>query len=410
MVLLAGAPLRVAGAQPASRDRDAIGVAAEGYQANREAFSSIRCRHVVTKTSTRSVEDALRGSFVGDPLVFDCLWLVHGAKVRYEKVCRSAPKDLAPLIEAARKEQDRTQADSGGAKSKKFSFSVPCANSGVLRNGSYGLAYTPDTAQGANLFPPDQEDGYGVRMTPFDMDIMGGDETGNPARVLKDCLEGRYSGSFDGTEKVLGVDALAFTARFTSDLGKPPSIGKVAYRLLFDPRRGYLPIHMSGGDWETGEKRYETYMTHVRACSRDRWFPERCVVVSGFSGKGPHSCTEVKVVELDVDNPPPDEEFCTVLGAGASVSVRNRREFFTLQADEKVMATDLERLHQRCIEGGKKYAEEEALAKRAGLAKWAEPDLVPHNRLRWLLTAGVGCALAAAVVWSLSRWRRRKAR
>ena len=400
-LVVAGEAGSLTGGEAGGGDRDAIGVAIQGYQANREAFPSIRCRFRATKAKARSIEEAIQGAFVGDPIVYECLWVVNGAKVRHEALCRSAPGNPEEVFSTTKNKATANQGSTDGVHAQATEVAVPCFSTGVLRNGSYALSYAP-LGQTANLYPSDLEDPYGIRLTPFSMDIMGRDEMVNPARVLQDCLGGMFSGSFDGAEKVLGADTLAFTATYKS--GNASSIGKPAYRFLLDPRRGYLPIHTWGTRPDTAKRAYEAYMTHVRACSRDRWFPERSVVIWDIGGKGPYTCQEIKVLELDVDNPPADQDLCADLKAGTQVNVRGRPEWLVLRADEKVMATALEPLHQRCIEAGKKHGEQAEFAKRA------EPKPAPDNRLRWLVTAMVGCGLAAAVLWSVLRWRRPKAR
>jgi len=388
-------------AEPAGGDREAIAVAAQGYLSNRESFPTIRCRFRAVRAKAHSVDDAIKGDLVGDQIVHEGLWLVNGAKVKHELVCKQEPRSLGEITSRPKIAKGSSEDKAATPKAERSSVAVPCASRFVLRDGSYTLTYSP-LILGANLFPIDMKDPAGIRLTPFGMDIMGPDEMVNPGRVLQDCLGGMFSGTFDGAERVRGTDTLAYTALYKS--GNPSSVGKPAYRFLLDPRRGYLPIHTWGTRPDTAKKTYEAYITHVRACSRDRWFPERSVVVLDIGGKGPFTVDEIKVLELDVDNAPLDQDFFLSLRAKTQVNVETRPEWVTIQDDERIGVDDLPRLHQRCIEHGKMRT------KQSELAKPAEPKPAPDNRLRWIVTTVAGCVLAVAVVWSVFRWRRPKAR
>lgn len=365
-------------AELAGTDRDAIGVMAEGYLSNREAFQSIRCRFGLIRAKAASVEEALEGKFT-EPIHYQGLWLVDGQRVRYELMCD--PEVFNSAMERAETGRKGTVPTESGSPSM---VAVPCTSEFHLSDGSFSLGYSP-LIRGANLRTREMPNPAAIRKTPFSMDIMGPNETTNPGSVLRACLDGRLVGRFDGTEEVMGVELLGAIA------GRTPET--LRHKFFLDPKRGFLPIHVFDTYVESGKRIYEAYITDVRECSGGRWFPERSVVVWDVDSSPPFPIQEITIVELHVDTPPSGGEFYLDLPEGTRVSVPGRSEMTTLKSDERVGLRDLAELNARCVADGKRYA-----AKFASAALPNRADRGGSPVLRWGLVIGSVLALACVVI------------
>ncbi len=369
----------------AADERDALGVMAQGYLSNREAFQWIRCRFRMIRGRAASVEEALKGN-ISNPIEYRGLWLVDGPNVRYELVCD--PAVLEPALKKL-KTGDREEGPQVKEPEKRgrrrVTASLPCSSEYCLKNESYSLGYSPLIA-GGNLHPKDSPNRGGIRVTPFSMDVMGPDEMSGPANVLQDCVRGKFFGRFDGREEVRGVEVLVASA------GKTEATLRLKYYL--DPNRGFLPIYLWDTNPTTGRKLCEAYITDIKECSHGRWFPERSVVVFGVGATPPFKTQEIKVLELDVDNRPSKRDFYLDLPAGTQISIPTRSQWVTFAQDERVGLDDLQRLHQRCIEYPKTLN---------GLPGAEQPSGL-RTALRWTLSVGT-LLIVGFVVFMIVRSR-----
>jgi hypothetical protein len=135
-------------------------------------------------------------------------------------------------------------------------------------------------------------------------------------------------------------------------------------------------------------------VTHVRACSKARWFPERIVWVWPREPSGRFSLRETKVVALDVDHRPHPEEFAVDLPAGAGV-VNNAEKLtpFYLKQNEHVTADDLPRLLE--------------LSRTAHIPQ-TDTAIRPRSRFGWWRLASLGLLVGLVAVGAVWRARRRQ--
>jgi hypothetical protein len=90
---------------------------------------------------------------------------------------------------------------------------------------------------------------------------------------------------------------------------------------LIDAARGFLPVQL----WiqrPDGTFSSKAFMTDIRQCAGDRWFPMRCVYFrsrSEGSLEEPGAVTILEVTELDVDHRPDDDAFVVSIPKGAAL-------------------------------------------------------------------------------------------
>jgi hypothetical protein len=330
-------------------EQSALHVLSEGYLHNRNSFDSIDCRFTLARTTARSTSEAIAGQFVGKTVSYACLWLVNKEYVRFEKKC---PEDLKKETVAVMEKH----AKSGAAGSSKGPsvLAIPCKDELLLRNrnSSYGLSYS-ELIECATLTPKGVRDEGGIRGTPFDMEVMAADEYSNPHRNLQDCISGRFDGKYVGKENVKGRNLEVVSL---AHKGKQERM-----RFGFDPERGYLPVYISDRAPEDGYTlTYEAFITDARKCSGGRWFPTRCVVVYLRHSKvdGEIRVVEIKVTQLDVDNPPAHDRFDITIPAGFQVSVPSLdNQWLHVSTAITVGPGSLAQLHAMCADHGKTYLE-----------------------------------------------------
>ncbi|MEQ8853229.1 hypothetical protein [Gimesia sp.] len=368
---------------------DILGVLAVGYTRNRESFPVFDCRFEWRDAKAATIEDALAGKFISEAKPLQGHWLVDEENVRYELMCTP---------EMRKEAEDATENPQITEQNEKFEIPIPCADNLYLRNKSYLLSYGPLTLA-ANLFGPSDPRTSGVRITPFNPDIMGTEERSSPDRFLRACLSGRFVGHFDGTEKINGVDVLAVT------IGERPGPdGKlVGHKYGFDPDRGHLPVYISDRSPQSGKLLYEAYITEAREFSGERWFPTRVVLILAPESEPPYQLKELKVSKLDVDLKPSIDRFNLELASGTQVNVIGRTEWTFLKEDESFTVNDLPALHQRCIAYGQAFLEREKKAKEAG----NQPAVERTATIKYLII-GNGCILVIVAILFFLMWKRRR--
>jgi len=377
-----------------AEDSSVFGVAAEGYLHNRESFQCIDCSFEVLCGQAMSIQDAVEGRITSNSNPRRGTWLVSGTKMRYDLLCdpkdnETSESNLREYIGKLKKSQDKS-------KAKEHLVPVPCAPDQYLRNDKlYSLTFGALIGS-ANLFPKGHENARGIGVTPFDLGVMGENESSNPARYLHDCVSGHFAGKFLGTEKVNNTDLLMIMT------GRTPSA--MTTKFGFDPVRGYLPAYQSDCDAESGKRRHVVFITDIKACSRERWFPIRTVKILAPDNMGPLKVEELKVTRLDVDTEPSNDRFAMDLPAGVAVSVPGRLEWMTLAQNEHVAAEDLERLHERCIAAGKAYE----ARRNTNASKESEGVLRSISRSRFTLTVLLAGGLFVLVAIFVARRIRAK--
>lgn len=255
---------------------------AEAYLHNRESFPFFTCSFVVSSGGARNEEEArLRGP-TGAVTRRSGIWVVDGDKVRYE---------LLPV--------GRLKIEGAGGDG---AFSVTLPPEIYLANGPAGLK-ADLVMNGGILYSRDKVPSRPPSLTPWDFaDLHGTGEDYTFGRLIAE-YSGRpdvYQFSLRGPEELRGKRVVRVDVHS----------GDVFNVFFLDPKRAYLPVEI----WcpVKGQPDIKVFVTHVRACSNARWFPERCVVVwlppREYKDAGV-TVRELRVTELDVDRPPAEEAF-----------------------------------------------------------------------------------------------------
>ena len=136
-------------------------------------------------------------------------------------------------------------------------YSIQGSDQLYLEGSSHIMTVGPQMSV-ANLHLPAAKSRVGIRKTPFNVDIMGCDETSSPSRYLNDCLAGRagMESHFLGTERVNGVELLMVSIRCK---------GFPDIKYGFDPKRGYLLAYYAWTDDKTGKKSSEVFLARGEA-------------------------------------------------------------------------------------------------------------------------------------------------
>lgn len=214
-----------------------------------------------------------------------------------------------------------------------------------LSDGKKEMNYLPPL-RSINLFSMESKK-RGIDITPLGM-IFGGHRIRNGPKVWLKQPE-RFAFSVDGFQEVDGrpVITIRFKDKEIFRPGSDPAI-VFSYIYSFDPARGHLPIRVQML-WN-GKPKSQTFVTHLRECSNQRWFPERYVKVATPDKEGAlYDVREIKLLELDADHRPDKSEFFVNVPAGTQVSEFDKpmgRHFFTLKQDEKITLDDIPKLFE----------------------------------------------------------------
>jgi hypothetical protein len=369
-----GPPL-LAGAPPETKNESKVAKAiAEAYLSNRESFTFFTCRFRLRSGQARTVDKALAGSLF-DTTSATGVWIVHGPNVRFEIVC------------------DPISVQAAFRKSAAASVvGVPLPMKKFLDNGSIQLLYSPIGNAAVLHRPADRR--ATVELSPFDMGVMGRDEEFSPARVIQDSLR---KGAF------CEIESEKPTAGGRVIVSVGPSRNRIDEKYFFDPKTGFIlrEAWMSRPDG-TGLL-HKVFITDVRECSPNRWFPTRSVYVSKPDAQGPHKVREITVVALDSDHPPKDADFLIELPGGTHLNdgVQPASQL-TLATQERVRLKDLENLAARCEARSQSVSAEAADLERR--------RLTGSQAFLWIILVNVLILGAGGAVIAAIRHRKKRAR
>jgi hypothetical protein len=242
----------------------------------------------------------------------------------------------------------------------------------LVAKNLYRMSYAED-GQVANIYPGGIREGeYGIEHSPFDMGVMARNEYSSPYRYLQYCIQGRFSGKYEGTQEINGQQ-LEIVTFSTKTSGNQPSM-----KFGFDPKQGFLATYISDYDDRTHEPTYEAFILETKQCSGDRFFPVKSVVVyrelEHFRiNDGKYWVDSFEVTELDVDTPPDSNLIQIELPKGTQVTAPSFKSQWMNVEEEAILVTpqEIEQLHQNCIAYGKAY-----LARRQNpFSNFTEPNL-----------------------------------
>lgn len=349
------------GAEPARLDQAAVVTLkeiAQGYLQNRESFKFFTCRFVIRDGKAPTLKEALeRGPReVEEEVIGE--WVVDGPRERYER---------------RRSKTFKLQGAPGGGL---FVGLPPVFH---LRDASYVLDL--DTTLGGGALRPVSEGRGEIDMTCWNM--VGFISAGEPGRRIADLLRiAPHALVLRGRTQLDGVEVIRF-----DEVNKDGS----RHEFYVDPKRGYLPLQVRLCSPQGAPT--NGYITEIRQCSGNRWFPTRCVVVWLDRKEVPYLVREFRVVELDTERRPSAEAFATTL-PGAMQLHDGIHPASAMMLEGKVHVDDL----------GKLAA---ALERKA---RGAAPEAAESGPRRWPLAVVASASGATMVVVVLLIWRVRRKR
>ncbi|MFO1092252.1 MAG: sigma-70 family RNA polymerase sigma factor [Planctomycetaceae bacterium] len=328
--------------QPADNQNEELRALAEGYSKNRNSFPTIDCRFECTIGKVASLDDAMKLRFMEAVPPFATKhgeWVVSGDRVLYDLQCSP---EVAERVRAEIEAISRIPQTAAFAEHPLEGNDIS-----YLRGSQHSLQYGRFFRVG-NLFGPGDADAAGIRMTPFNLDLMGADEQSGPDRMLRDCISGRFVGTVAAPETTNAAKCAAVTVGHAG--------GGLISRYVFDPERGFLPVQWTYFE-NDGRVRFAVHLLEARECSGGRWFPLRSVCVLDPDGAGPHLAIGMKVTSLDVDQEPHDDRFQLALAEGATVYTPSRIGWVSIDHDRSISPSDLAGLYEQCAQAGKESAE-----------------------------------------------------
>lgn len=342
------------------------------WAATRASFPHIKCRFTYTDGAARTEADALAGQWIAKSQPREMIWIVDGRRILHKELA-ATPKSEA--VEKAVKSA-LAKAKSGG--SRLADVSLPPTSQSYMSDGDYQFKYLPFMSV-ANVFTPELP-GLGADTTPFSYNAMGQEENSSPPALLAATDSGRGYFKPEGRRVIDGVPVVSMA---WGHRGKVPNC-----RYHFDTQRGHLPLQIESIDNRDGRLIARIFLTSVRECSRGRLFPERIVDVEyPTKPSAPCSVSEIKVLELDVDNRPSPDDFVVLVAAGTQVHnpVDMKSHFYTKQ-DERISIDDLPKLAEKCKNAKSTPRMDTAIQ-------------APPAKRGWLLWVG-GAALGVLLLWA----------
>ncbi len=344
---------------------------AEGYFHNRESFPFFSCRLVLRQGNAKTWAEGIeRGPTQGDEELAG-EWVVDGQHVLYHR------------------------RPSGEYQIRGFQggLMVGIPPRIFVRDGS--LVLSMDGILGGGAILPAGEGSPDIDMTSWNaLGMITEDESWTLGPLIRRALDKSARIVLKGEAMVRGVRTLRFDVEFEA---APRNVCDVFF---VDPQRGYLPIESWWGEvasrpGEPCRVERKVFITDIRRCSQDRWFPARCVGAWVGAQGEPYTVREFRVVALDADRRPDAEALTVVLPARMQLHGGARLPAdITLDAGTRVSPGNLREL----------YA---ALRRRAE----GEGREVPPGGAGWVRIVLFGATLAGGAILLIIAARRvRRAR
>ena len=337
----------IEGADVSVGQREAMKAIAEQYLANRESFRVFSCHYARYRVVVDSLEEALKGSYKEKNFHFGGKWYVSNDYVRLEQTCdplvfADVKKSLDNL--QVRKD-DQTNRETSGAKT----ISIPCTNRLIIRNNNNGLELSYSELLTCATLSPVKEQNLdsNIESTPFDFGVMGANEVMSPYRCISDCLNGQFTGQYEGAQSVHGM-VLEVITLF-------PENGKFEHKYGFDPKSGFLPRYVSIKS--PNDVILEAVMIDVKEFPDGRWFPIEVVSLTKLPGR--IAGGYYKVEDISVDRKIPDDVFLINIPKNATVTVANVDDQWAKLDEEMTVGPEtLEDLRTFCKNFARAYNEE----------------------------------------------------
>lgn len=308
---------------PGSSEADAKTTALErAYLSNREAFREFSCRFVVKRGRAFTTEDALAGK-LSDVVVRNGLWVVDGARQRYELICEDPKSEILVPPSA------------GLAKDNRLVYtSVKCLSETFICDDVVGLTYAPKHLVaniGTSLGAEPR-----ITVTPLSYGIMGVNETSGP--IFSSTVGSDVFRRYGGVKEVAGARLEALL------VGKSSSFYK---EFSLDAKRGFLPVEVRYYSRD-GVLAGLAVVTKIRKCPNNAYFPERSVTLVNPDAPGPKQVWVIELRDLTLTRPAEEELAIELVEGTEIVEPPTMLARVRLSKTQTVGVKDLGQLLDRC--------------------------------------------------------------
>jgi hypothetical protein len=399
----------------ANNDNQVFQVLSTAYKKNRDSFPNINCKfRVIIHAKSNSIQQAIdyKYEITQKTVIQEGKLISKDGNTYFERICSQNDKIMTKnILKNAFNQKDVH--DSSNNKEDNNVIKIPGGTAITIRCSDvvllvskdlYRLTYS-DVGHVANIFPSGvEEGGYGIEFSPFDMGVMARNEYSNPHRYLQDCIRGRFSGKYEGTQEINGQQ-LEIVTFSTKDSNNQPSM-----KFGFDPKKGFLATYIADYNIKTHNLVTEAFITETKHCSGDRYFPMRSVVIYPENenyriNDGKYRVNSIEVTELDIDTPPDLNLVQIELPKGTQVTAPSfKSQWMNVEEEETLLVTpqEIKKLHQNCIAYGKAYLERR---QSPPFSNFAEPNL---KRGMWIKTILIVVGLVLIIIGGQGILRRKR--
>jgi hypothetical protein len=358
-----------------------------GFASNHRSFKYYSCRYTITAAKANTLEDARNGKWF-DQSTFKFRYIVDQGNELFESEGEPPPsrEEMQRRVEATLAEHPERKDGVIGVPMGAFN------RHSSLSNGQRRIGHTA-YMNVVNLFSSESP-GSPPKPIPFGFPIAG-----HPSRWYgPDGLISKpdeYVPEFVGLQAFEGKNVVA--ARFTS-----MQYG-IVRQFYLDPSQGYLPVYSSCSDPKYEElapyikslklPQMQGYLISSKKCSKDRYFPERVLLVWTPVKEGNHwNLRELKITELETDKRPPIEDFTLQVADGTQIcSDLSTKRLVILKQRESINVRDIDNLF--------------ALWEKSENDPFMDTALSHAQTRRWWYLAA---ALSSFLFISLTFWRYRQ--
>ena len=360
-------------------NREAEGKAAvTAFAANMASFPHFTCRYKETRAEAANLQDALSGKW-RNAISTEFRVAVDGENELNECL---APPPPPPKLDRER----RSSAKSGAVQGPPVVFS----GEGYLTNGDHEMAYWSGL-KAINLYRKSTPFHAKMPRMPLRAALLQRDQD-TPDQILEKPEE--WKPTFLGRTVINGMPAIG--VQFDGRNGEH-MFGSVQY--FFNPAQGYLILHKkrtySAKSSMPRSSNEQVFLLEGRECSRQRWFPERAIVLLPTE-QGKFMVREIKVLELEVDKKPLSVDFTLTVPVGTQVLDYHdfSKGTFELKQEERISLENLPDLFEMLDK-----------VKSNPRMDTGIPERRSRDWLRWLGIAS-GVLLVAAGVFLILRRRK----
>jgi len=359
-------------------DSETVKVIAESYFLHRQSFPNLKVEFDWIEGTAKSEADAIACRLQNTKSKLSCRLIHANGMTRHSMQCDPGSLTEDATDSLLENKAEPTAGDSGGRGMSEIQVGFSGAE--YLKTEDFSLRLLPQS-RSAHLYLSGDNEGIGIRQSPFNLDTMGSNEASSPGRFLLDGAGGRFP--------------FEFLSTMTN--GKPDLTvavdGTVArYQFSFDPERAFIYTAGTATHIESGTRLYEFLLLDAAECTGGRWFPTHAICVRDLDDpnqQGKLRTVEMRVVGFDADYQAQSADLEIELPAGTRVAAGDRIQWTRIDEEEseRFGPEDLAELNQRCVAEGDKYAQRRELNRSRAALGDSRPNRPGTRTYLWVNAA-----------------------